>query len=108
MSQTNPANSAPTSSSTPGSEGSSSWVTFKPVLVPPTEGDWYHVEAWHKDDGPYGFMYRNERAWRQYSVGASTLEGVMGVYVDAKDVYAKVRIVKTTKTIITEDNLETK
>lgn len=80
-------------------------VTLHVVEQEPSEGDWHQVQAWRKDDGPYSFMWNNERAWRNWGPGSKTLDGVMASYMDAKEVYAKVRIVKTTKVVITEDDL---
>jgi len=113
MSRKNRADSASTSSSTLVSDGSlflsapeaPKTITLHTVEQEPSEGDWYQVQAWRKDDSAYSFMFNNERAWRPWGLGSKTLDGVMASYVDAKEVYAKVRIVKTTKVVITEDDL---
>jgi len=106
MSRKNRADNASTSSITLASdESSSKLVTLHTVEQEPSEGDWYQVQAWRKDDSAYSFMFNNERAWRPWGLGSKTLDGVMASYVDAKEVYAKVRIVKTTKVVITEDDL---
>lgn len=113
MSRKNRADSASTSSNTPESGGSlflndpedKRVITLHTVEQEPSEGDWYQVQTWRKDDSAYSFMWNNERAWRNWGLGSKNLEGVMASYVDAKEVYAKVRIVKTTKVVITEDDL---
>lgn len=78
-------------------------VKIKVVETKPEEGDWYQVEVYFRDEGPYAYMWEGQRQWRAYGLGSLTLDGVMAQYVDAKEVYAKVRIKKTTSSIITED-----
>lgn len=107
MSRKNRADNASTSSTTPISDVSSSpgLITIHRVEQEPSEGDWYQVQSWRKDGGPYSIMFNDDRAWRDWGLGSKTLDGVMASYVDAKEVYAKVRIVKTTKVVITEDDV---
>jgi hypothetical protein len=125
-SQTNPANSAPTSSNTQRSAASSSTTggtgrknfgrkeeslpkdkkvvrieAYRPE-VQPEEGDWFQVQAYHKPN-EYSFPFPNDPRWINEGRGSSTLDGVLQAYVDAKEVYAKVRILKTTRKVVTFD-----
>jgi hypothetical protein len=72
-------------------------------VVQPEEGDWYQVQVFFRDTSPYAGLFGSEPAWRNSGRGATTLEGVIDAYVEAKELYAQVRVIKTNTTIITED-----
>jgi hypothetical protein len=71
--------------------------------VQPEEGDWFQVEAYHRPNWSYDFPFPSQPCWVSEGRGSSTLDGVLQAYVDAKEVYAKVRILKTTRKVVTFD-----
>jgi hypothetical protein len=72
--------------------------------VQPDEGDWFEVQAWHVRANGYDFLFADQGPqWVHEGRGSSTLDGVLQAYVDAKEIYAKVRILKTTRKVVTFD-----
>lgn len=72
--------------------------------VQPDEGDWYQVQAWHKPNDAYSFMFNDQMSWQNHGHGATVLSEVLDEYVKAREVYAKVRILKTTRRVINSDD----
>jgi len=74
-------------------------------LIRPDEGDWYQVQVWRKHDPYPSFLYGTaEPSWVPQGRGASTLSGVLDEYAQAREIYAQVRIMKTTTKVINSDD----
>ena len=54
--------------------------------------EYYQLEAWSKDVGPYAGLFSNGPAWRPFGLASETREGLADQLAKAWDLYGKVRI----------------
>lgn len=77
-------------------------VTFQLIksAVSSDLDEYYQLEAWTKDLGPYAGLFENKPAWRPFGLASETLEGLADQLAKAWDLYGKVRVRHTVNEVI--------
>ena len=77
-------------------------VTFQLVksVVSSDLDEYYQLEAWTKDLGPYVGLFGDGPAWRPFGLASETREGLADQLAKAWDLYGKVRIRRIVNEVI--------
>lgn len=65
--------------------------------------EYYRVEVWSRDLGPYASLFTDEPAWRGYGLHSSSIEELADQVAAAWELYGKVRVRRTVNEVIQLD-----